>query len=415
MDPAANLSDHHSLILKMPSVDYCILGAGPSGLTFACALMQNAPEATFVLLDKEPTAGGLCRSAVVDGQPLDLGGGHFLDTKRKNVVDFLFRFLPESEWNLHSRISKIHLRETLIDHPLEANLWQLSTAAQIDFLESLARAGSVKHEPAPTAFADWVTWKFGPLFAQEYLLPYNRKIWSMDLNTLGTYWLDKLPDVSFRQTLESCLVQRARGRLPAHEKFYYPKNFGYGEVWSRMALAVGDRFRPNTPLHSLDLASQVINHTIRYKRLVNTIPWSALSAATPLPDAINESIHALRHTSLIVDYYPDNLPTNAHWTYEPNETIAYHRILHRHNFVPSGRGYWTETNSQRAQPSAHFSHQNEFAYPVNTIDKPRRMAEIRAWAQANNIIPLGRWGTWEHMNSDVAVDEALQAQRNASP
>ena len=398
----------------MLSVDYCILGAGPSGLTFACALLQHNPAATFVLLDKEPTAGGLCRSVVVDGQPLDLGGGHFLDTKRKHVVDFLFQFLPEAEWNLHSRVSKIHLRETLIDHPLEANLWQLPTAAQIDFLESLARAGSVQYEPAPTAFADWVTWKFGPLLAQEYMLPYNRKIWSMDLNTLGTYWLDKLPAVSFRQTLESCLFQRATGRLPAHGKFYYPKKFGFGEVWNRMARSLGDRFRPNTSLQAIDLAGQVVNHTIRYQRLVNTIPWSALSAAAPLPDAINQSIHALRHTSLDIDYYPENLPTDAHWTYEPDETIAYHRILHRHNFTPAGRGYWTETNSQRTKSSPHFSHQNEFAYPVNTIDKPRQMAEIRTWAEAHNIIPLGRWGTWEHMNSDVAVDEALQAQRRAT-
>jgi protoporphyrinogen oxidase len=398
----------------MLSVDYCILGAGPSGLTFACALMQEKPGATFVVIDKEQTAGGLCRSTIVDDQPLDIGGGHFLDTKRKNVVDFLFQFLPETEWTLHSRISKIHLREALIDHPLEANLWQLPLQAQVDFLESLAQAGSVKQEPVPTAFAAWVTWKFGSLCAQEYMLPYNRKIWSRDLNMLGTYWLDKLPDVSFRQTLESCLVQCAKGRLPAHRKFYYPKNFGYGEVWSRMALSLGNRFRPNTPLRAIDLPTQVINHTIRYKRLVNTIPWSALSTVASLPDEIKESINALQHTSIDIDYYPESLPTDAHWTYEPNESIAYHRILHRHNFVPKGRGYWTETNCQRAKISPHFSHRNDFAYPVNTIEKPGRMAEIRAWAEAHNIIPLGRWGTWQHMNSDVAVDEALQAQRHAT-
>jgi len=186
----------------MLSVDYCILGAGPSGLTFANALRRENPEATFVVLEKEPTAGGLCRSTVVDGQPLDIGGGHFLDTKRRNVVNFLFQFLPETEWNLHLRISKIHLQGTLIDHPLEANLWQLPLHAQVDFLESIARAGSVNHEPAPTAFADWIKWKLGAKIAQDYMLPYNRKIWSMDLNALGTYWLHKLPDVSFRQTLE---------------------------------------------------------------------------------------------------------------------------------------------------------------------------------------------------------------------
>lgn len=376
--------------------------------------MQHSPEATFVVLDKEATAGGLCRSTSVDGHPLDLGGGHFLDTKRKNVLDFLFRFLPETEWNLHSRVSKIHLRQTLIDHPLEANLWQLPLEAKIDFLESMAQTGSVNHTPSPTAFADWITWKFGSAFAQEYMLPYNRKIWSMDLNALGTYWLDKLPDVSFRQTLESCLVQRAKGHLSAHGQFYYPKNYGYGEVWKRMARSLGDRFQPNTTLDSIDLPTQVVNGSIGYKRLINTIPWPTWSAVAAVPDTIKQSIHALQHTSLDIDYYPESLPTDAHWTYEPDESVAYHRILHRHNFVPAGRGYWTETNSLRAQVSPHFSHRNEFAYPVNTIEKPQRIAEIRTWAEAHNIIPLGRWGTWTHMNSDVAVDEALKAQRHAS-
>jgi protoporphyrinogen oxidase len=60
-------------------VRFCILGAGPSGLAFAAALKRAGCD-SFVLLEKEPDAGGLCRSAVVDGAPLDIGGGHFLST-----------------------------------------------------------------------------------------------------------------------------------------------------------------------------------------------------------------------------------------------------------------------------------------------------------------------------------------------
>jgi UDP-galactopyranose mutase len=51
---------------------------------------------------------------------------------------------------------------------------------------------------------------------------------------------------------------------------------------------------------------------------------------------------------------------------------------------------------------------NEFAYPINTLGKPEVVQRILAWGRSNGIIGLGRWGRWEHMNSDVAVAEALQ-------
>ena len=77
---------------------YLILGAGPSGLTAACALKEKGIQ-DFLVLEKEPEAGGLCRSVDVDGSAFDIGGGHFLDTRRPKVNEFLFKFMPEEEWD----------------------------------------------------------------------------------------------------------------------------------------------------------------------------------------------------------------------------------------------------------------------------------------------------------------------------
>ena len=73
---------------------YLILGAGPAGLTFANRLKELGEE-KYIVLEKESEAGGLCRSAFVDGAPLDIGGGHFLDVRRPKINEFLFRFMPE--------------------------------------------------------------------------------------------------------------------------------------------------------------------------------------------------------------------------------------------------------------------------------------------------------------------------------
>jgi protoporphyrinogen oxidase len=197
----------------MTSTKYIILGAGPSGLAFAHTLLSRG-EKSFILLEKESEPGGLCRSLEVDGAPLDIGGGHFLDVRNKAACNFLFRFMPQNEWNLHSRVATIRLRGYQVDHPLEANLWQLPLVAQVDYLESIARAGCVRNEPVPEFFEDWCHWKFGERIAQEYMLPYNRKLLRIPINDIGTYWLYKLPNVSFRETLLSCLQQKMHGNLP---------------------------------------------------------------------------------------------------------------------------------------------------------------------------------------------------------
>lgn len=395
----------------MKNYKYIILGAGPSGLTYAHSLIDSGVARDQILvIEKEDVAGGLCRSQDVDGAPLDIGGGHFLDVRRKEVLEFIFRFMPEEEWALFNRVSKIKLRGQDIDHPLEANLWQFSKEDQVDYLESIAQAGCVRGEPMPKAFADWVVWKFGERIAQEYMLPYNRKIWSMDPNELGTYWLYKLPDVSFRETLRSCLEGRAFGALPAHGTFLYPKHFGYGEVWRRMGEALGDALVTGCEVSSIDLESRTVNGTWRAETIINTIPWTLWSRFTTIPDAVLGEIAKLRNVAIDVDYVPETLDEPSHWVYEPDESIAQHRLLLRSNFTENGKGYWTETNAVRsAGEPVHFRHRNEFAYPVNTLGKPEVVESIRQWASTHGVVGAGRWGRWEHMNSDVAVAEALAA------
>ena len=109
----------------MEKVKYLILGAGAAGLSFANYLKQNG-EDSFLVLEKEKEAGGLCRSTDVDGAPLDIGGGHFLDVRRPQVNRFLFGFMPEEEWDRYERDSKISFDGGYIGHPFEANIWQMS-------------------------------------------------------------------------------------------------------------------------------------------------------------------------------------------------------------------------------------------------------------------------------------------------
>ena len=394
----------------MKNYKYVILGAGPSGLSFAHTL-KTLGEESFLVIEKEPVAGGLCRSENIDGAPLDIGGGHFLDTKRKDALDLIFRFMPRTEWQKFNRISKIRIRGVEIDYPIEANLWQLPTNDQVDFLESIAQTSCLQGAAMPQTFEKWISWKLGKLIAEEYMLPYNRKIWSIDLNKLGTYWLYKLPSVSFRETLQSCLEKKQYGKLPAHAAFYYPKKYGYGEIWKRMGEALGDRLLASTPVSSIDMNNRIINGIFKADKIITTIPWTKWPDITHLPESMIRSIKKLSYVSIDVDYKSETLPGNAQWIYDPDEEQTYHRIVCRNNFCKESRGYWTETNSTRSRVQAVWRYRNQYAYPVNTKDKPSSIAEILRWAEKRQIIGLGRWGTWEHMNSDVAVSLGIQAAK----
>ena len=406
----------------MDNFDYLILGAGPAGLTFANLLKRFRPEVSFLVLEKEEEAGGLCRSKDVDGSPLDIGGGHFLDVRRPKVNEFLFSFMPKEEWNEYERDSRIDMGSYEIGHPFEANIWQMPQDEQVKYLKSIALAGCNLGVPKPEKFIDWITWKLGEKIAEEYMLPYNGKMFGGELDQLGTYWLDKLPNVSFEETLLSCLNRKPYGTQPGHARFYYPKKYGYGELWLRMARELGDHVKYDCAVSEIDLAQKKVtckngeSHTA--KRIITTIPWTSVSSYLGCSEEFEAWVRSLKHTGTEIRYVAENLETEAHWIYVPDEKKAHHRILVRSNFCEGSKGYWLETNLNRLEiadqtgdavvAGEQTAFPNEYTYPLNTIGKPEIMKKLLAYARERDVIGLGRWGEHEHYNSDRTVERAME-------
>ncbi len=430
----------------METYDYLILGAGPAGLTFANLLQKKAPDLTFMVLEKEDVAGGLCRSKEVDGAALDIAGGHFLDVRRPEVTRFLFEFMPSEEWNLFDRDSRIDMGTYEIGHPFEANIWQMPQEEQVQFLKSIAVAGCNLGLPMPERFVDWVVWKLGDKIAQAYMLPYNSKMFGGELDKLGTYWLNKLPDVSFEETLLSCLNRKPYGTQPGHAQFYYPKKFGYGELWERMGRNLKGRILYHKTVTEMNPEERTVTcrdgAVYRGETVITTIPWRTIEKYENCEREITDSIGELKSTGTEIKYVPENLDTQAHWIYVPDPDTPCHRILVRHNFCTGSRGYWEETNlcrrslklatppdsqaagirnqrqssllmSRDRVPDTARAHSfvNEYTYPLNTIGKPQIMDRLLKYMGQRGIYGLGRWGEHEHYNSDRTVERAMELFR----
>lgn len=402
----------------MEKVKYLILGAGPAGLTVANRL-KDFGESSFLVLEKELQAGGLCRSEMVDGSPFDVGGGHFLDVRRPKVNEFLFRFMPEEEWELFERDSRIWVDGQEVGHPLEANIWQFSMKEQVAYLTSISKAGCNLGQPVPEQFVEWITWKLGQRIADHYMIPYNQKMFADELNELGTYWLDKLPDVSFEETLLSCLAHKSYGTQPGHASFYYPKKYGYGELWLRMAEELSTKIFYGTEAAKLFCDKhQVMIKTgdiFEAEKIITTVPWRSFREITGMPEEIKDIILSLKSSAIETRYVPENLDTKAQWIYVPDPGTPYHRILVRHNFCRGSKGYWTETRKERTRMFGVAEREgrmpffmNEFAYPLNTIGKPETMERLLKFCESKQIYGLGRWGEHCHYNSDVVVELGMK-------
>src|SRR5678816_1066582 len=104
-------------------VEYLVVGAGVSGLSFANWIRAEKPGAEVVVIEKELEPGGYCRTVVQDGFVWDYSG-HFFHFRHPEIEAWLRARMPGAEIRTVDKRSLIRFAGRDIDFPFQKNIHQ---------------------------------------------------------------------------------------------------------------------------------------------------------------------------------------------------------------------------------------------------------------------------------------------------
>lgn len=397
-----------------------ILGAGVTGTSVGRSLSQHFE---VEILEQKSVCGGIARTKDVDGITYHMIGGHCFNSKYQEVLNFVFNeILPLNEWRKIQRKSKINFFAHEVSYPIEFSIKEiykfdpkLAFKITVDLL-------SIEDDGNYNNLEEWFRKKFGNTLAENYFIPYNKKIWKKNPNKMAYEWVaDKLP-IPNKYTFFEGLMSDSIDSMP-HASFYYPKSNNQNTFLD--ALASGLKIRYNNPVDSIcyddDDKQWVINGTLRYDILINTTPIDRLPLLIKsTPTEIIDAASNLKFNR-ISNVLWKTQPTDKTWTYLPNKDILFHRHIHIGNFFEPqlpysisesiGLNSFEELKENGEKDSflieALDYNQSEHAYVVFDENYLKSTYIVKEYLKNIGIHSIGRFGEWQYYNMDICIKQSL--------
>jgi protoporphyrinogen oxidase len=415
-----------------------IIGAGPTGLGAAYRLQEVGYD-DYEIYEAEDSAGGLSSSYTDEaGFTWDLGG-HVHFSHYPYYDEACRRALGTEGFLTHARKSFIQVMDRLVRYPFQNHLKDLPTEQAMECLLGIAEATYLR-SAAPKNFLQWMTGVFGKGVVRLFMEPYNRKVWAYPLEEMSLSWLgERVAVTGLEEALRGILSEDGGDGWGPNNIFRYPKQGGTGLLFARLAEMAGDRLRLGKRLASVDPAERRLRfvdgtETV-YDWLISTIPIDRLiSMMTGVPAAVRDAATGLVHNSAIVVGVGLRgvAPSHRHWLYFPEDRFPFYRLTYLSHYSPSlvptkGGPYLSllcETSLPAFGPrpkdnieervieglcaAAVISRGDlreiisvskrllEYAYPVPTTDRDRRLRAVCHFLEPSGVLSRGRFGAFRY-------------------
>lgn len=400
-----------------------IIGAGVSGLSVGRLLNDKADVTIY---EKNSNIGGIAKTRIVDDVTYHPIGGHCFNSKNQEVLDFVFnKVLPLEDWHRVERKAKIYFKKNLISYPIEFSIKEIAS-----FDKELAF--NITHDffnASPKEadnLADWFTNHFGKTLTEEYLIPYNRKIWHQEPKNMSPVWVKgKLPIPNKKDFFEG-LVSNKIDQMP-HAHFYYPNSNDQQTFLN--ALSTGLRVLTDQPVQSLTKTNNMwlINGTDSFDHVISTMPLNLIPGILEdVPEKVKSAISKLKYNSVTTMLWKTE-PVEQTWTYYPDAETIFHRHIHIGNFLQPVKPTYTitecvgkKTQDEMMEAGKKIDYLldsldyncSDHAYVVYDGNYASSKSIVLKYLDEIGLRTLGRFGQWEYFNMDVCIESALNLVKN---
>jgi len=413
-----------------------ILGAGLAGLSAA-----YHGDGAYRIFEREDRVGGLCRSETHDGFTFDYAI-HILYSADPYATDLIRNRLLKDNFHEQVRSSWVCLKNVFTYYPFQANTYGLPVEVVKECVLGLIEA-TYNRDPSQTQnFKEWIYATFGDGIAKYFMVPFNEKCWSIDLNQMSIGWIrDRVLQPKIEEVLHGALTDQRKGFGP-NAMFWYPQSGGI-ESLPRGFLPYLDEQRIHLGREIVEVSLQdrqvrvSDGEVVPYDRLISSLPLPRLlSLIRDLPDACREIVGRLEHNTIFGVNFGINRPriSDKHWIYYPEKEYLFHRISFPMNFHPSlappdNSSITVEVAMSRHKPinldtmvqdvirdlkkTPFLESEEEIvtqsvlklnpAYVVYHLRHREDVDALKGFLLENGIYACGRFGDWEYLNMDHSI------------
>ncbi len=437
-----------------------VLGGGLAGLGAGYILAKA--EGQFIVVEREPSVGGLSRTVHHRGFRFDLGGHRFI-SDNENIKLMIHELLGDRLLRVR-RKSKIYIKGKYIDYPLRplnalTGLGTLNSFFMVvDYLKEKIKS-QLFHDNILN-LEQWVVRNFGRRIFELYFRDYSEKVWGRSCSEISKEWISqRINGLSLGAALKNAFLHVKQKEVRTlTDEFLYPDS-GIGMIANRLKEVIQRKGRVLTESSALEiihdgerirelsiLTPEGILHR-NVEHLVSTIPiHTLLSIMRPSPpEYIKDALMGLqyRHLILVTVFLNKDRSTDLTWLYFPDRTIPFGRIHEPKNWSPKmapagkthlvveffcseGDDLWNSSNERLEEITIKELHRLGFldrgeimdaltirirnAYPVFDMNFRKNLAMVDSYLKGfKNLYIAGRTGAFRYLNMDHALLSGMEA------